>query len=381
MFFPCIISSLACFVLSQQGGTPSSNSLLSTQTKSWNNLYQPQALAAAAAGLADISEISIETPASKYEGLLEWIKSNGAIVNENLCFQASSRGGGYGAFVTDDVAEGEILVTIPRKVCVTLDDVRSDPESGEIFETLMTQAGPGGNTVALAGIIAKERLIAQAKGVDAGKFGPYFDTLPWNRGVNNQEHMLFWSDDDIIGLLKGTMCYKEVTALRDEVDLAITVLNKIIGKSILVARGELTDTKSGFNMPWEPKQEPLKQNIEGIEQAVKGAFVCLLTRAFQDGDEDAEEEKLVPWLDMLQHSDEPNIKHIMRKDDGTVEVRAARDLKSGEELFNQYRPEEEESMPYHRFFSRYGFVPGISEDLVSLLQDKSSIFFAQTAEV
>ena len=40
---------------------------------------------------------------------------------------------------------------------------------------------------------------------------------------------------------------------------------------------------------------------------MKGAFVCLLTRAFQDGifedgDEemDLEEEKLVPWLDMLQ---------------------------------------------------------------------------------
>ena len=71
----------------------------------------------------------------------------------------------------------------------------------------------------------------------------------------------------------------------------------------------------------------------------------------------------------------------MRKDDGTVEVRAGRDLKAGEELFNQYRPEEEESMPYHRFFSRYGFVPGINEDIVGLLEDKSSIFFAQTAEV
>ena len=84
----------------------------------------------------------------------------------------------------------------------------------------------------------------------------------------------------------------------------------------------------------------------------------------------------------FQHSDDPNIRHAMRKDDGTVEVRAGRDLKAGEELFNQYRPEEEETMPYHRFFSRYGFVPGISDDtIVSLLEDKSSIFFAQTAEV
>lgn len=71
----------------------------------------------------------------------------------------------------------------------------------------------------------------------------------------------------------------------------------------------------------------------------------------------------------------------MRKDDGTVVVRAGRDLKAGEELFNQYRSEQDEQMPYHRFFSRYGFVPGISENMANLLRDSSPIFFAQKAEV
>lgn len=71
----------------------------------------------------------------------------------------------------------------------------------------------------------------------------------------------------------------------------------------------------------------------------------------------------------------------MRKADGTVEVKAGRTLKSGEELFNQYRSEEEDTMPYHRFFTRYGFVPGITEAIPNLLRDKSSIFVAQKAEV
>jgi SET domain len=83
----------------------------------------------------------------------------------------------------------------------------------------------------------------------------------------------------------------------------------------------------------------------------------------------------------LQHSDEPNIRHALRKADGTVQVWAARDLKAGEELFNQYRQESDEKMPYHRFFTRYGFVPGISESITNLLRDKSSIFVAQKAEV
>ena len=316
MHFPCSgISSLACFVLSQpqqRGATRHASLNIRTQRRAVSPLF-----AVDVHTLPEMSDVAVETPASKYDAMLEWLKSNGASVNDNLSFRASSRGGGFGVFVTNDVAEGDMLVTIPRKVCVTLDDVKSDPESGEIFELLMKEAGPGGNTVALAGIIAKERLIAEAKGVDEAKFGPYFETLPWARGINNQEHMLFWSDDDIRGLLKGTMGYKEVTALRDEVDLAISVLNKIIGKSVLVARGELSDTKSGFILPWEPKPEPLKKTVEGLPEAVKGAFVCLLTRAFQDNifdgddsDEAPEEEKLVPWLDMLQVS---NFKSLRTK--------------------------------------------------------------------
>ena len=49
--------------------------------------------------LEPIEEISTEVSGSKYEDLLEWLKSNGASVNDNLSLLPSSRGGGYGAFV------------------------------------------------------------------------------------------------------------------------------------------------------------------------------------------------------------------------------------------------------------------------------------------
>ena len=104
-----------------------------------------------------------------------------------------------------------------------------------------------------------------------------------------------------------------------------------------------------------------------------------MTRAFQDRDGD--EEKLVPMLDMLQHSEQPNVRHAMRKDDGTVEVRARRTIAPGEELLNQYRSEEDENMPYHRFFTRFGFVPGIAEPIENLLSDRSSIFYPKVVEV
>lgn len=309
--------------------------------------------------------------------MLEWLSTKkNAEISEKIQLRPSTRGGGFGAFLTDSVDEGELLFAIPRAACLTLPDALGDSNCGELFTTLIEKAGPGGNTVAMAGFIAKERLKSLKSGQDNNNggdssdsnYGPYLATLPWTRGTNNQEHILYWSDDEIESLLAGTMCYGEAVDLRREVALAIKVLDTILGRPV-----------STFLFPWQTDNSP-RLPVEGLPEAVKAAFVCLLTRAFQD-DEGGDEEKLVPLLDMLQHSDQPNVSHVMRKDDGTVEVRARRSLVAGEELLNQYRSEMEENMSYHRFFTRFGFVPGIQEPIENLLVEKSSIFFAQKAEV
>lgn len=320
---------------------------------------------------------------SKYDDLLSWLESKGATISPKLQVRPSSRGGGFGAFLSESVEVDELLFTVPRAACVTLKDATSDPDCGKVFSRLIEKAGPGGKTVVLAGFLARERLkYLEDTGKDeitvsADGFGPYIATLPWERGINDQEHILYWSDDEIESQLKGSLCYSESKSLREEVSLATKVLNSILSKSIRIYRGEQVD--SGFKWPWEVQPAEPEAIVDGLSEAVIGAFVSVLTRAFEDGDDD--EEKMVPLLDMLQHSDYPNVSHVMRKADGTVEVRARQVLAAGEELLNQYRPELEESMPYHRFFSRFGFVPGIQEPIQNLLQDKSSIFFAQKAEI
>lgn len=323
-------------------------------------------------------------PEEKYSKLIGWLKSKDASVNDKIQIELSPFGG-FGAVVAEDVEEGELLFTVPRSACVTLKDAVTDPKCGEAFAKLIEKAGPGGNTVAMAGYMAKEYLVQKEMqegtegATDDSNFGPYLSTLPWERGVNSQEHALFWSEDDVEKYLPGTMCYDETVALRSEVDLAVKVINGIVASSVRAARGEETES-SGFSWPWEMKQAS-SGLVDGIDGAVKGAFVSLLTRSFEDGDED-NGEKLVPLLDMLQHSKEPNVSHVMRKDDGTVEVRAKRKLAAGDELLNQYREEEEEKMPKHRFFSRFGFVPGASvQEIPQMLEDPTSIFYPQKAEV
>lgn len=329
----------------------------------------------------DGTSSATNTTPQKYQDLLAWIqKQPGAEINDKIVIQESSRGGGFGAAVAANVAKDELLFCIPRTACVTLKNVKDDAQCGEAFQKLMEKSGPGGNTVCMAGLLAKEYLVSMQQDNNDSqrdtKWEPYLATLPWKRGINNQEHVLYWSEEDVESFLKGSLSYQEAKDLRGEVDLAIRVLNGIIGPCIRESRGE--NIESGFSWPWESK--PQTGLVEGLPEAVSGAFVSLLTRSFQDG-ETGDEEKLVPLLDMLQHSDEPNVRHVMKKEDGTVEVRARCDIAAGEELMNQYRSEEEENMPYHRFFTRYGFVPGITEPIPNLLKDRSPIFYSQKAEV
>jgi hypothetical protein len=238
--------------------------------------------------------------------------------------------------------------------------------------------------VSLAGFLAKEYL-SYIEGQDV-LFGPYLATLPWKRNINGQEHVLFWTEEEVEEYLESSLCYSESVGLRSEVKLARKILNSVIGPSILKARGEWEDEKPliPFLEFTKPPPAAITDPVSGLGRAVTGAFVILLTRAFDDefdteiNGEDA--ECLIPVLDMLNHNAEPSVTY-KKNDEGTVEVKARCGIAAGEEIFNTYREEEEMNMPYHRFFSRFGFVPGIQEPVKNLLKDKSSIFFAKRLEI
>jgi len=83
---------------------------------------------------------------------------------------------------------------------------------------------------------------------------------------------------------------------------------------------------------------------------------------------------------MNAHPETPNISHKCAED-GSIVVTAGANVKSGDELFNQYRGESDVNMPYHKFFTRFGFVPGITEPVANMIAERSTIFFPQRAEV
>ena len=337
--------------------------------------------------------------AARYGDLLAWVDSfSGAFVSPNVEIKPS-RLGGFGAFAAADIAKDEVLFSVPRDACVTVSDATSDEDCGDALMNLLKKAGPGGTTVALAGYLAKEYLkmreletkvaasnddeiSALSESFDEIKFAPYIRTLPWERGINEQEHVLFWEEEDIDNYLKGSLCYSESVALRDEVKLGVKVLQGLVGPAVRDARGERTVNPLWTLLPWERDTATTASDVEGLEEAVVGAFVTILTRSFTT---DVFEERLVPLLDMLQHSDTSSVTHSSN-DAGGVEVRAAFNLKAGEEIYNRYQKEtddDEEKMPRYRFFTRFGFVPGsgASTSVRQMLAERNVLFYPKREEV
>mmetsp|Transcript_33092 Transcript_33092/g.71629 ORF Transcript_33092/g.71629 Transcript_33092/m.71629 type:complete len:386 (-) Transcript_33092:73-1230(-) len=336
--------------------------------------------------------------AERYGDLLCWVDSFAdSYVNPKVEIRPSSRQGGFGAFAARDIERDELLFSIPRDACVTVSDATSDPDCGEALKNLLKKAGPGGTTVALAGYLAKEYLkmkelekkttgsgsvadSALSEQFDDIKFAPYIRTLPWERGVNDQEHVLFWTEADVDQYLKGSLSYAESAELRNEVKLAVKVLNGLVGPTIRKVRGEKTINPLWTLLPWEKDTATTSSTADGLEEAVVGAFVTILTRSFTT---DVFEERLVPLLDMLQHSDTPSVSHASN-DGGGVEVRAKVEIKANEEIFNRYQKETDEDegrMPRHRFFTRFGFVPGSTTPVRQMLAERNELFYPKQREV
>ncbi|KAL3801337.1 hypothetical protein HJC23_006947 [Cyclotella cryptica] len=297
--------------------------------------------------------------------------------------------GGYGGFcsTTDSMQQNELIFRIPRECCVTFDDALNDKWCGEAFRAIRQKRDPDWSLLLIAGWIAKEYIMADLYSNNPSrreeqswndtiasriKHWPYLKTLPWKPGLLSQDHVLFWSEDEIETLLKGSLAYDDAILIKSRVQDAIRIMSDAaMGSWILEEMEEMAPGQSeGSNL------------IDGLERAVTGAYVIALSRSFaeevecdkEDGTTSIEVEVLlVPLLDILQHSNNPNT--MLESYDDYIIMRARRAIQPGEELFHQYREEDDAIIPPHKFFTRYGFVPGVREPVVDLLKKRSPLFF------
>lgn len=200
----------------------------------------------------------------------------------------------------------------------------------------------------------------------------YLKSVPWKQGGElGQDHVLFWTDEEVERLLGGSLAYDDAVLIRKTVDSAVKLLGDSVIPKVVLREQSGTDVTAGGNTI-----------LEDLERAVRGAFVIALSRSFaeevelDDGTVEIE-NLLLPLIDILQHSNDPNT--ILEPYEDHILVRARRDVEAGEELFHQYQEENDDVIPPHKFFTRYGFVPGVNEPIAELLERRSDLFFGGTA--
>ncbi|KAI2495515.1 hypothetical protein MHU86_19011 [Fragilaria crotonensis] len=160
------------------------------------------------------------------------------------------------------------------------------------------------------------------------------------------DHVLWLSDEDV-KTLEGSNIYDKVLSLREDTDSAMDILWQVM------------QTEKNLELP----------SKEIWDEVLRAAYASILSRSFEDDSVDS--SKLIPLLDMTQHSEDANVEHVTDAQKGAVIVIARRDLTSGEELYIEYSHDLE----LHEYASLYGFVPGEQKSYRELVQVKSPIFF------
>lgn len=191
------------------------------------------------------------------------------------------------------------------------------------------------------------------------RLGPFLDAmplLPQRPTSNNQQqrqhpfptHFLYWDDDEIEQLLKGTMAQTKAREVRAGVGLVVRAWSEAF----------LAEHSAG-----------LKQTE--ILNGIFSAFTAVLSRSFGDAagrDLDGAGRMLVPLVDMLNHdSEDPSVSwkwHVGEGDEekikagrGDIVVTTLRDVKKGEELSKCYG-----WRPAWDIAGSYGFVPKLNKE-------------------
>lgn len=345
----------------------------------------------------EVDDTTSTTSSPIHAHLVQWLSSHpNTHITYKFSIRPSSLGGGYGGFANNFIPQGGLILQIPRELCVTYDDVLHDPTCGHVFQSIKNERIPSWGMILIAGWITKEHVIAQEcslLAMDASnncriKHNPYLQSLPWTRGGSfSQDHILFWSQDEVETLLGGSKAYADAVLIRSTVDDAIKRLADVMVPIILhdsrvKNRSSRSDHRQLKGLPSTTSDDDDNNNAdirERYSNAVKGAFVIALSRSFaeevesDDGTTIEVENVLLPLIDILQHSNTPNT--MLESYDDYILLRARRDIEKGEELFHQYQEEREDVIPPHKFFTRYGFIPGVKEPIAELLKSKSDLFF------
>ena len=252
-----------------------------------------------------------------------------------LSIRKSVIGHGHGLFSRTSFLPESEAFTIPAQKCITLNDVKNHPDLGEVLTIMIDDLGEEeGPLASLAAFLASEMLREQCAEWEedpslSGPYADYIKCLPTGRAVSEQDHVLWWSHDEVSRLFEGGAAYEKAMALRDWVETEGEIIEGMLVSDLA--------------------QKMMGLSVQQVRGAVTNAFVNVLNRSLFN---DSDLQRLVPVLDMCAHSSSPNLKHEVDSA-GNVVVTPTRPIMAGEELTLDYYSSEFEG---HEWYVMYGFI-------------------------
>lgn len=280
----------------------------------------------------DFHDDPIVIQQERYDALLDWVF---CVNKPPLAIKKSQIGHGHGLFATQNLLKGDVAFKIPKEKCLHLQACLDHPTLGKALATMEGDLEEDfASIVTLSAFLASEMLKEQCAEWEeeptlGSSFGPYVSILPKGRGVSEQDHVLWWSKKEVNDIFDGASLEKAL-ALREFIDMESSIIEGMLVSDLA--------------------QKNMGLSISQVRGSVTNAFVNVLSRSFfvgQKGD-----QRLVPVLDMCQHSNNPNLKYEINGNGDTV-ITTATEILAGEELTARYYSTEFEG---HEFYVMYGFV-------------------------
>jgi len=164
----------------------------------------------------------------------------------------------------------------------------------------------------------------------SGPWAHYVKVLPTGRAVSEQDHVLWWKEEEVHKLFVEGPAYDKAMALREWVKTEGGVIEGMLVSDLA--------------------QKMMGLSVSQVRGAVTNAFVNVLNRSlFNDSDGLM---RLVPVLDMCAHSGTPNLECEVGCF-GNVVVTTTRDVEAGEELTLKFYSTDFEG---HEWYVMYGFI-------------------------
>ncbi|EMD67847.1 hypothetical protein GGP41_007497 [Bipolaris sorokiniana] len=271
---------------------------------------------------------------------LDWLKHTGAQINPKIQLEdLRAKDAGRGVVAKQDIAEHELLFSIPRSSIL---GVENSILSTEIPPATFAHLGPWLSLILI--------MLYEYHNGSASNWAPYFAVLP-----TDFDTLMFWTEDELAELQASAVVNKIGKEGANEVFIeqllpVIEEFADVIFSGDERAKHKAKEMRAPENLELMHKMGSLIMAYAfDVEPAISDKEVD--EEGFAEEEEDAALPKgMVPLADMLNADGDRCNARLFYEKDG-LEMKALKPIQAGDEIFNDYGP-----LPRSDLLRRYGYI-------------------------